>query len=436
MTTRDSKLTDATTSEHAVVTSDTMPNPVTAPADSGIPTGITTPTANAANTHSNTSEPTKEATASQMNNTHTATAQPSRQSGSGLTWLLLLINLTFIGAVVYGGYYGWHQWQAFQSSQSAEIKRANQETQQLVSRELSERITSEQQRLQQQTASLTHTVEQQIAAQNGRLQDMQQHIQRISGTQATRWQLTEAMVLIRMAGRKIWLENNPQTAILLLQQADYQLANISDSRLYLVRQKIAEDMSQLHALEHALPDQQVLRLQNLYQIVATLPFAQAALIADRQNRTFTDIGTFWDKIGQWFKANIVEINRVEQAVQPLLTEEHTWLLREQTKYQLLIAQQTLLQSKADTFRNSLTQITTLLEQHFDVADPNVKGFQAQLDLVSQHKFATATPDALSSEIALAQFLQQEGFPTPINRNLPAKTAPTPQPTDDQQEQAL
>lgn len=444
MTTRDTKLAGIATSEHAAVTSETMSKQAAVTSEPSVPDDTAAPTINATKTNTDASSSITKVNAAQTPNIHSATAQSSRQSssqssrqsGSGLTWLLLIINLTFIGATVYGGYYGWHQWHAFQDVQSTQIKRANQETQQLISDELSERITSEQQRMQQQAASLTHTIEQHIAAQNGRLQDMQQQIQRVSGTQATRWQLTEAMVLIRMAGRKIWLESNPQTAILLLQQADYQLANISDSRLYLVRQKIAEDMGQLHTLDHALPDQQVLRLQNLYQIVTTLPLAQTALIAARQNRSIANAGTFWEKAERWFRANIVEINRVEQAVQPLLTEEHTWLLREQVKYQLLIAQQALLQSQADIFRNSLTQITDLLDTHFDSAHPNVNGFQAQLNLVSQHQFATITPDSLSSEIALAQFLQQKNQPTPVNSNVSSELTTPVQPSSNKQEQAL
>lgn len=453
MTTSDSKLAeDVNTPESAAIASDTSPirndSPVTDPVTSDPAVSQSSEyqsseyqndeyqNVNSANTQSSAGESAHKATHSKMNNNHTATAQPSRQSGSGLTWLLILINLAFIGAAGYGGYWGWNQWLAFQTAQQAQIQLSQNQTQQLITGELTEQITSAQQQIQQQATSLTRNVEQQVASQNTRLQDMQQQIQRLSGTQATSWQTAEAMFLIRMAGRKIWLENNPQTAILLLQQADYQLANISDSRLYLVRQKIAQDIGQLQALKQALPDQQVLRLQSLYQIVDTLPFAQTALIASRQNRNAASNGTFWEKTGQWFKANVVEINRVEQAFQPLLTEEHTWLVREQIKYQLLIAQQGLLQEQSGIFRNSLTQIETLLSQYLDSTHPNVSGFLAQLTLVSQHKFTTTTPDALSSEAALAQFLQQESLPTPVNSSLSSVVTDPERQNDSQGGRAL
>lgn len=439
MTTSDSKLADVTSPEHSNATTDASQANDSPAVSSTISETSASQTVNQDNT--STASTPNTGKSSQRN----TAPQPSRQAGSGLTWLLLLINVIFIGAAGYGGYYGWTQWQLFQTSQQEQIQKAQNETQQQITRQLTQEITqqltAQQQRMEQQASSLTQNTEQQVAAQNGRLQDMMQQIQRLSGTQATSWQTAEAMFLIRMAGRKIWLENNPQTAILLLQQADHQLANISDSRLYLVRQKIAQDINQLHAKKQALPDQQVLRLQSLYQSVETMPFAQSALIASRQNRSSESDGSFWGKTSQWFKTNVIEINRVEQAVQPLLTEEHTWLVREQIRFQLLVAQQALLQEQTDMFRNSLTQLTTLVNQYLDPASPNVSGFQAQLNLVSQHKFTSASPAKLSSETALAAFLQQESQPLGASEALsPTLTQTSPQgdnqQRDNQQEQAL
>lgn len=423
MTTSDSKLAEVTP-EHNNATSDA----------SAASSAFSETAASHSVNHDNT------ATASKSGNStsYTATSQPARQSGSGLTWALLLINVIFMAAAGYGGYYGWTQWQLFQTSQQEQIQHTQNETRQQITQQLTQQITkqlsAQQQLTTQQTSSLTQHVEQQVAAQNGRLQDMMQQIQRLSGTQATSWQTAEAMFLIRMAGRKIWLENNPQTAILLLQQADYQLANISDSRLYLVRQKIAQDINQLHAQKQALPDQQVLRLQSLYQSADTLPFARAALIASRQNRSSTNTGSLWERATQWFKTNVVEINRVDQAVQPLLTTEQMWLIREQIRFQLLVAQQALLQEQEEMFRNSLMQLTQLINQYLDPASPNVSGFQAQLNLVSQHKFTKASPKELSSETALAAFLQQQSQPPGA-----ALSPPSAQPESRQensQEQAL
>ena len=111
MTTSDSKLADVTTPEHSNATTDAS-RANDSPAVSSI---------NSETSASQTVIQDNTSTASTPNagksSQRTAAPQPSRQAGSGLTWLLLLINVIFIGAAGYGGYYGWTQWQLFQTSQ-------------------------------------------------------------------------------------------------------------------------------------------------------------------------------------------------------------------------------------------------------------------------------------------------------------------------------
>ena len=114
-----------------------------------------------------------------------------------------------------------------------------------ATRQLSARLDAELARLEQQLARLT--------------------AERVTGAtpQTPEWKILEAGYLVQLANRKLQLEADPPTAMLLLQQADAALVASGSSAVLRARQALAEDLVLLRELE-------MLDREGLYLRVASL----------------------------------------------------------------------------------------------------------------------------------------------------------------------
>ena len=77
---------------------------------------------------------------------------------------------------------------------------------------------------------------------------LQQKLTDISGRRPSDWLLAEANYLVNLAGRKLWQEQDHQTAKALLQTADLRIGEMNDPSLISLRQSLATDIATLAAL--------------------------------------------------------------------------------------------------------------------------------------------------------------------------------------------
>ena len=62
------------------------------------------------------------------------------------------------------------------------------------------------------------------------------------------WMLAESEYLVRMAGRKLWLEHDIVSAITLLGNADERIKALNDPSLMPIRKALAEDIAKLKGM--------------------------------------------------------------------------------------------------------------------------------------------------------------------------------------------
>ena len=74
----------------------------------------------------------------------------------------------------------------------------------------------------------------------------------ISGTDAKTWLLSQADFLVKLAGRKLWSDQDVTTAAALLKSADASLADMNDPSLITARRAITEDIASLSAVSGGL----------------------------------------------------------------------------------------------------------------------------------------------------------------------------------------
>lgn len=333
-------------------------------------------------------------------------AQPKAKSGGALTSLLVLVNLGFIGAASYAGYEGWQYWQAYQAEQQTQYAQLQQTHEQLRG-QLAGQLNKAQQQNQAAVKEEFESVQGKLLTQDQRIAEIFEQTQRMSGSKSGHWQISEAAFLLRMAGRKLWFEKDAETSIQLLKLADQQLANMTDSRLYPIRQKLSQDIAQLQAVNYASPTQKAIQLQALYSQSTQQSFIQPGKLksTDAEIQQATNAGA-WERTKLWLKDNIFEVTRHDKPVAPFISEQQQWLVVEQIKYQLLIAQNALFRNEKAIYTNALTQVKQNTEQYFVTDNAKGRAFLQQLSELQQHEFEAQYPEHLSAELALNAYIKQ------------------------------
>ena len=167
-------------------------------------------------------------------------------SGKGLLWFVVIILFLLVIGIAAAGYWYYTQQQtkeAQTASQQSDTQRQLQsltEERTTLTAQFEEmananlQLSKDVERLKQQNTALTQQSEATLAQLNT-----------MEGRRPADWLIAEADYLVRMAGRKLWLENDVRTAILLLVNADKRLSSLADPSVLPVRAHLAEDIQTL-----------------------------------------------------------------------------------------------------------------------------------------------------------------------------------------------
>ncbi|MGL4836512.1 MAG: uroporphyrinogen-III C-methyltransferase, partial [Shewanella sp.] len=72
---------------------------------------------------------------------------------------------------------------------------------------------------------------------------LSERLNQLAARSPTHWMAAEADYLVNMAGRKLWLEKDPRTAIDLLKSADETIAAMNNPALLPIRKALAQDIA-------------------------------------------------------------------------------------------------------------------------------------------------------------------------------------------------
>ncbi|MFC0226060.1 uroporphyrinogen-III C-methyltransferase [Serratia aquatilis] len=329
------------------------------------------------------------------------------RKGSNTGPVLGAIAIVLVIALGAGGYYHTHNQaqaliaanQALQS-QLADLKQ-NQQQEKSALEGL----------LQQQGKTLDATDREQVALAR-QLNELQDKIATISGSDAKTWLLAQADFLVKMAGRKLWSDQDVTTAAALLKSADASLAEMNDPSLIELRRTITEDISSLSAVAQVDFDGIILKVNQLSNQVDNLRLADnnsdeapmdqddgelsASLSEWRQNLTKS-----WHN----FMAEFITIRRRDTAAEPLLAPNQDIYLRENIRSRLLIAAQAIPRHQNEVYKQSLETVSTWIRAYFDTTDPATKAFLEELDSLSQQPISMDVPAQLKSQPMLEKLMQ-------------------------------
>jgi len=280
-------------------------------------------------------------------------------------------------------------------------------------------------RLAAQTKTM-ETAQQQQAALSQQLDELKEKVSTISGKDAQTWLLAQSDYLVKLAGRKLWSDQDVTTAAALLKSADASLADMNDPSLIDARRALTSDISILAALSQVDYDGIILKLNQLSNGIDNLPLADNNSDDEPMDANSSELSSSlreWRQnlVKSWhnFMDDFITIRRRDATAEPLLAPNQDVYLRENIRSRLLIAAQAVPRHQNEIYKQSLDTVSTWVRAWYDTNDANTKAFLNQLDELAQINISMDVPDTLESQAILDALMQTRV------RNLLAQPAAAP-----------
>lgn len=342
----------------------------------------------------------------------TSASKPRQKHPSHVgLWFAILFTLCVAVGVGAAGY--WFIWQkdtgnteliSEQTSQKQALNSLTDENQQL------QRQLLELEKSKQALASTVSKLSEQTGAMQLQTEQLLSQLNDMEGRRPADWLLAEADYLVRMAGRKVWLEKDTDTAILLLENADQRLKELSAPSVIPVRGLISQDIQTLRQVNGVDRVKLALSLSGFLAQADKLPVKTFTRPQDNtaEEALSESVSDWKDNLAKVWHAivdDFISVRRTDAPVTPLMTTEEIWLYKEQLKLQVMQAQSAAMSGDSKLFTQSLSNARTLLNDKFDTAAPEVQGALQTLADLADTDVKENMPEQLASMAPLQRLLE-------------------------------
>ncbi|HKV97656.1 MAG TPA: uroporphyrinogen-III C-methyltransferase [Gammaproteobacteria bacterium] len=321
-------------------------------------------------------------------------------------WLALLLALVALALAIAG-------WVNFSRTEEQQFARQNSELQAANRRldvlsqtaALKSQLDSEQNNTQQALKNFSDQLDSMGAA----LTDLRRRSER--GRDA--WIKAEAATLLLAANDQVELNSDPALALKALAAADERLKLLSDPGLIPVRQLIAREEAALRTVPQADIPGMAVTLTSLMESAGKFPLKRvaperytpgtAAQPADNDRARLTLWQRFkagLDRLGR----DIFTVHHRNQPIEPLLTPEQDYFLRQNLELRLAAARAALLQRDSAAFQSSAQLAHTWLATYFNPQDTSVKAAIQELTQMQGQQLNPPLPD-ISASLTLLRRLE-------------------------------
>jgi len=332
---------------------------------------------------------------------NTITTEGKSASKAGVVTGAIAILLTLgLGA---GLYYHSHQQNLLQQQVLSKLQAQLQDqkdSQQSLRLQLNEDKQTVANQLTKTTQQLTQiqSSEKLTAAQ---LETVQLAIANLKMRNPNEWMLAEAEYLIRIAGRKIALEQDIDTSLALLSSASRRLTQLNDPSLLPLRKVIEQDIATLSKLPRIDHDGLALKIAIQAEEVDDLALAgftrPEVVASDTQlSSDSADWKANLTKSWKSFSDNFITIRRQDNSVDALLSPQTAWYLTENLKTQLLQAELAVHRQDQAKFKQALKTAKAWIKRYYDINQPATKTMLTSLDSLSKVTITTTYPTKLNS----------------------------------------
>lgn len=349
--------------------------------------------------------PKQPATKKTLDSTPAQTPPPQPNSqGKKLASVALLLVLA-LGA----GFAYVHQQQKSEFNNQLQAVRAElKQTRDALNAQLEQTVS----KATSQATEITHRAETVLEQQQKSIESLQLAVADIKGRRPNDWLLAEADYLVKLAGRKLFLEHDVETATQLMESADQRIAALNDPSLTPLRKAMANDITTLKNIPLIDRDGLVLRLISLQQQIDNLPLANAILPAD-QPQTSQAVS---ENIDDWqtnlknslkaFADNFITFRSRDGNVIPLLSPTQHFYLRENLQAKLETAIKGVYTEQQPLYRTALDTAAQWSTSFFNPDDKAVQSFNAALAQLAQQQVQVEYPVKLQAQQQLADVINE------------------------------
>ncbi|MFM4934357.1 uroporphyrinogen-III C-methyltransferase [Aeromonas veronii] len=246
----------------------------------------------------------------------------------------------------------------------------------------------------------------------GEMQGLQNRVLDLNDKRPNDWMLAESEYLVRMAGRKLWLEHDLVSAITLLGNADERIAALNDPSLMPIRKALAEDIAKLKGMPRIDREGLTLKLAALSDQIELLPLSTVSMpeakaepdqaVSTNPDEWESNLKKNWVK----FTENFVTIRRRDGAVEALLSPQQEIFLRENLKTKLLQAQLSVYREQQALYEDSLDKTQRWLTQYFDTDNSATRYMQGEIDKLKGEQIQIDYPAQFKTQAMLEQVLTE------------------------------
>ncbi|NQV68526.1 MAG: uroporphyrinogen-III C-methyltransferase [Pseudohongiella sp.] len=358
-------------------------------------------------------------------NTATAGSRSSRQQRTARRRIVIVVILFLpvVAGVVFLGYQ-----QLSLRSQLGALQLENQQLDQTLSQQ-----NSALQQLRQDQLAIPQSLEvddsivrelevrvnqefSQLTQRISELQDQQlQDRQLLGAVQSDQeWKILEAEYLLGIAKQKLQLENDVDTAVVLLEQADQALLASDNRNIFAVRQAIASDLLMLKSVETLDREGIYLRVDNLLTQIDTIDLV-ASMRQNFQSRADEEAEAVQLKSGTAsiidssleFLGSIFVWRKWDETPQAMLAPGQDALIKQSLQLMLGQAQLALLMADNSLYQQSLSKSKDWIQRYAVIDSTAGQALARELDQLMAIDIDPSMPSINQSLSLISQLVASE-----------------------------
>jgi uncharacterized protein HemX len=332
--------------------------------------------------------------------------QSPRTQGLWIGIIIFLIIIVLAGA----GFYLWQQLRSQSDTLDKEDQRSLEISKQISG--FQSQLSAIQSQLATATSSLANTnaqFDRKLAdlgqAQDNKLQAVHQELgstliqlQRQWGKTRGDWLLADADYLLTVAGQRLQLIGDVQTAREALEAADQRLRESGDAGAFKIREQIAKELEMLRAIPNLDIVGLYAKLQTLSTQVDKLPLflpyqGKPVVSAQQHDQHPTSSLTEYPLLDAALKQmdGYVTVRHTQQPIKAILTTEQVQFIRQQLSLKVEMIKLALVQKNQALYSTSLQDSLNWLTQNFN-QNAQTKNFTHQLEELNQIQLNAQLPD--------------------------------------------
>jgi len=251
-----------------------------------------------------------------------------------------------------------------------------------------------------------------LSQQQKSIESLQLAVADVKGRRPNDWLLAEADYLVKLAGRKLFLEQDAVSATKLMESADQRIAALNDPSLVPLRQAMANDITKLRTIPIIDRDGLVLRLTSLQQQVDQLPLANAILpdapetVKETVSQDIYDWQTNLMTSLKDFSESFITFRTRDGNVIPLLSPQQHFYLKENIKAKLETAIKAVYVEQGEIYSTALTVANEWSSTFFNQDDNAVTEFNEALKELSKQNVSVEYPVKLGTQSVLSDVIRE------------------------------